>query len=109
MVLFENGRIREAFSDGSEMNIVFKKITGEGTTVYFYSDIYKKIQGVYTMRNTETMEWITESPKEEEVGKYIVETKSMAGNLRRLESFWNGKKWDFSNQTFVKYLKENGN
>lgn len=49
------------------------------------------------------MVWCNELPKEE--GTYIVETVSMMGNLRRIEAFWNGKRWNFSNQLFKKYLK----
>jgi hypothetical protein len=50
------------------------------------------------------MEWSTSNP--EKPGKYVVETKTMMGNTHRLESYWNGKSWNFSNQKFVKYLKE---
>ena len=39
-------------------------------------------------------------------GKYLVETKTSIGRIQRLESYWNGKSWDFTNQIFVKYLKE---
>jgi len=49
------------------------------------------------------MNWTNNTP--EEPGKYIVETKTMMGNTNRLESYWNGKTWSFTNQTFVKYLK----
>ena len=51
------------------------------------------------------MEWIDKQP--EIAGKYIVETKTQMGNIRRLEAYWNGKSWNFTNQKFVKYLKEN--
>jgi hypothetical protein len=51
------------------------------------------------------MEWTNISP--EKPGKYIVETKTMMGNTQRLESYWNGKSWSFTNQVFVRYLKEN--
>tara|TARA_R110000782_G_scaffold233611_1_gene319721 strand:+ start:28 stop:183 length:156 start_codon:yes stop_codon:yes gene_type:complete len=51
------------------------------------------------------MNWISQNP--ENPGFYIVETTSMMGNRRRFESFWNGKKWNFTNQVFKKYLKEN--
>lgn len=53
--------------------------------------------------------WTRELPTKE--GKYIVETKSMMGNTRRLEASCtineNGKvTWSFTNQTYVKHLKE---
>jgi hypothetical protein len=51
------------------------------------------------------MEWTTNNP--ETPGKYIVETKTMMGNIHRLEAHWNGKSWSFTNQVFVRYLKEN--
>ena len=51
------------------------------------------------------MKWLANNPKEE--GKYIVETKTMMGNIHRLESYWNGKSWSFTNQSFVRYLNEN--
>lgn len=53
---------------------------------------------------TSKMEWITSNP--DQPGKYIVETKTMMGNIHRIESFWNGKGWSFTNQTFVRFLKE---
>ena len=59
-----------------------------------------------------TYTWTTDQPTES--GKYIVETKSMGGNPRRLEATCtvterNGKvshSWSFTNQVFVKHLKE---
>lgn len=55
------------------------------------------------------MRWIYDLP--ERSGSYIVETRSMMGNKRRLEATFtindNGKgSWSFTNQTFVKYLQE---
>ena len=50
------------------------------------------------------MEWVTHNPKKP--GKYIVETRTMMGNTNKFESYWNGKSWSFTNQTFVKYLKQ---
>lgn len=50
------------------------------------------------------MEWININP--DKPGKYIVETKTMIGNTNRLESYFNGKSWGFTNQIFIKYLKE---
>jgi hypothetical protein len=50
------------------------------------------------------MEWLESLP--ENPGKYIVETKTMMGNTNRVNAYFNGKHWDLSNQTFVKYLKE---
>ena len=60
----------------------------------------------------ETYTWTTEQPTE--TGKYFVETKSMMGNTRRLHAGCvvvevDGKvkvTWAFSNQVFVRYLKE---
>ena len=48
------------------------------------------------------LNWVTSLPNE--IGYYIVETKSMMGRLQRLEAFWNGKKWNFTNQEFVRRL-----
>jgi hypothetical protein len=50
------------------------------------------------------MEWLTTNP--ESPGKYIVETKTRMGNTNRFESYWNGESWSFTNQVFVRYLKE---
>lgn len=57
------------------------------------------------------MEWLTTNP--EKPGRYIVETISYfwtnmltRSKNHRLEAYWNGKSWNFTNQTFVKYLKE---
>ena len=52
------------------------------------------------------MQWINSNP--EKPGKYIVETKTMMGNTNRFESYFNGKAWRFTNQVFVRYLKEDG-
>jgi len=51
------------------------------------------------------MKWRTDNPPV--VGKYIVETKStFKGSIRRIESSWNGKSWNFTNQLFVCWLDE---
>ena len=50
------------------------------------------------------MEWVSTNP--DKSGKYIVETKTMMGNSNKFEAYYNGKTWNFTNQTFVKYLKE---
>ena len=50
------------------------------------------------------MEWTTDQP--ELPGKYIVETKTMMGNSNKFEAYFNGKSWSFTNQIFVRYLKE---
>jgi hypothetical protein len=50
------------------------------------------------------MEWINKEP--DSPGKYIVETRTKMGNTNRLESYFNGKSWSFTNQIFVRYLKE---
>lgn len=50
------------------------------------------------------MEWSTINPSEK--GKYIVQTRTIMGNINTFQAFWNGKNWNFNNQTFVKYLKE---
>lgn len=50
------------------------------------------------------MEWLSTQP--EKPGKYLVVTRTMMGNINRLEATWNGKSWSFTNQVFVKYLKE---
>jgi hypothetical protein len=50
------------------------------------------------------MEWTTANPIRE--GKYVVETKTAMGRIQRLESYWNGKSWSFTNQVFLRYLKE---
>lgn len=50
------------------------------------------------------MEWSNTLPTKE--GKYIVQTKSMMGNFRVIEAYYNGKHWNFSNQIFVKYIKD---
>lgn len=54
--------------------------------------------------DTMNIEWTTDNP--EKPGKYIVETRTTMGNTNRFESYWNGKSWRFTNQVFVKYLKE---
>ena len=50
------------------------------------------------------MKWSTDNPLQP--GKYVVETKTKFGNTHRIESYWNGKNWNFTNQMFVKYLQE---
>lgn len=50
------------------------------------------------------MEWIYTNPLKS--GKYIVITITKMNNFHKFESYWNGKNWNFSNQIFVKYLKE---
>lgn len=50
------------------------------------------------------MEWISSEP--EIPGKYLVETRTGMGRVNRFFSYWSGKHWSFTNQTFVKYLKE---
>ena len=57
-----------------------------------------------TMKKQTAVEWLESLP--ENSGKYIVETKTMMGNTNRVNAYFNGKHWDLSNQTFVKYLKE---
>lgn len=56
--------------------------------------------------NWNAMIWSTEQP--EKSGKYIVETISMMGNKKKLESTYDKKtnKWRFSNQIFNRYIKE---
>jgi hypothetical protein len=50
------------------------------------------------------IEWVSSQP--EKAGKYVVETKTQMGNVHRIESHFNGKSWNFTNQIFIKYLKE---
>ncbi len=50
------------------------------------------------------MEWLYTNPTKP--GKYIVTTVTKMNNHNTFESYWNGNNWSFSNQTFVKYLKE---
>lgn len=50
------------------------------------------------------MKWIYENP--DEPGKYIVVTYTKKLNSNILYTFWNGKNWNFSNQIFIKYLRE---
>lgn len=50
------------------------------------------------------IKWIYTEPLKP--GKYIVVTTTKMGNDNVLKSYWSGKSWSFSNQTFVKYLKE---
>ncbi|TXG83056.1 MAG: hypothetical protein E6R13_04265 [Spirochaetes bacterium] len=50
------------------------------------------------------MEWLSTHP--DKPGKYLVVTRTMMGNINRIEATWNGKSWSFTNQVFVKYLKE---
>ena len=51
------------------------------------------------------MQWLNYNPNIP--GKYIVETRTKMNNIHRFEAYWNGKSWNFSNQTFIRYLKEN--
>lgn len=48
------------------------------------------------------LNWLYTVPNE--IGHYIVETKSTMGRLQRLEAFWNGSSWNFTNQEFVRRL-----
>ena len=57
------------------------------------------------------MKWLTTNP--DKPGKYIVETIShfwtslgTRSKTQKLESIWNGNSWNFTNQTFIRYLKE---
>lgn len=50
------------------------------------------------------MKWIYTDPVKP--GKYIVTTVTKMNNFNVLNSYWNGKRWDFSNQIFVKWLRE---
>lgn len=50
------------------------------------------------------MDWIYTDPVKP--GKYIVTTVTPMGNFNKFESTWNGKRWNFSNQIFIKYLNE---
>lgn len=53
------------------------------------------------------MKWVEGDP--EKPGKYVVETQTLSRHfkqIRRLESYWNGKNWSFRNQKFLRYLKE---
>ena len=52
------------------------------------------------------LNWTKQQPTE--IGEYLVETRGLhpipsMGN-KRLLSFWNGKSWSFTNQTFVNRL-----
>ena len=49
--------------------------------------------------------WSAKNPKKE--GFYVVKTKTSMGRTNVLFSYWNGKNWNFTNQSFVEYLKEN--
>lgn len=53
------------------------------------------------------MEWIPENSHPQVSGKYLVEARSMMGNINRLVCYWNGKSWSISNQMVLKWLKEN--
>lgn len=53
------------------------------------------------------MEWDYNLPKKE--GKYVVQTKTSFGSSNTLKSYFNGKKWSFTNQLFYRYLKEDEN
>ena len=48
------------------------------------------------------LNWVYSLPNE--IGYYIVETKSTMGRLQRLEAFWNGNNWSFTNQEFMRRL-----
>ena len=48
------------------------------------------------------LNWVYSLPNE--IGYYNVETKSTMGRLQRLEAFWNGNNWSFTNQEFVRRL-----
>lgn len=50
------------------------------------------------------LNWTTDAPTE--IGEYLVETEGMSPIKikHRLLAFWNGKSWNFTNQTFVKRL-----
>ena len=50
------------------------------------------------------MEWRNDNPTF--VGKYIVKTRTLMGNIHKLEAYWNGKSWNVSNQIEIEYLKE---
>ena len=50
------------------------------------------------------MEWMIDTPITS--GVYLVETKTGMGRIQRFDSYWNGKSWSFTNQTFLRYLKE---
>lgn len=50
------------------------------------------------------MKWRTDNPPV--TGKYIVETKTGMGAIRRIEANWNGKSWSFTNQLFERWLDE---
>lgn len=39
-------------------------------------------------------------------GKYVIETKTGMGNINRFESYFDGHKFHFSNQTLVRWLEE---
>ena len=50
------------------------------------------------------LNWTTDTPTE--IGEYLVETegRSSIKIKHRLLSFWNGKSWSFTGQTFVRRL-----
>lgn len=52
------------------------------------------------------MKWIDAKIKPDNVGKYIVETKTTMGNIQRLDCVWNGKTWSLSNQIVIRWLRE---
>lgn len=39
-------------------------------------------------------------------GKYILKTKTMAGNIHRVESYFNGKAFNITNQVIIAWLYE---
>lgn len=50
------------------------------------------------------LNWTTDTPTE--IGEYLVETEGISPIKikHRLLSFWNGKSWNFTGQTFVRRL-----
>ena len=53
------------------------------------------------------LEWIGNNIPPSQVGKYVIETKTLVGNIHRLEACWNGESWSVSNQIVLRWLKEN--
>lgn len=52
------------------------------------------------------MEWIDVKTLPTKEGHYIVETITGMGNKRRLETYFNGKKFTCTNQIVINWLKE---
>lgn len=50
------------------------------------------------------MKWRNDNPPV--TGKYLVETKTAMGAIRRIEANWNGKSWSFTNQLFQRWFDE---